>query len=108
SSFAFRSVQQRRHPEVATACAMGVQFRGSIPRLHLPLSTLHLRRYRRKYMTRSQCGSLLLHCMKLSFTTPCRLLPAHLNGLNCLNEQHSLPSGWEVWIRVLVSLDSRA
>jgi hypothetical protein len=30
-------------------------------------------------MTRSQCGSLLLHCMKLSFTTPCRLLPAHLN-----------------------------
>src|SRR5262249_24331080 len=58
---------------------MGLQFRGSIPRLHLPLSTLHLRRYRLKYMTRSQCGSLLLHCMKLSFTTPCRLLPAHLN-----------------------------
>jgi hypothetical protein len=36
-------------------------------------------------MTRRQCGSLLLHCMKLSFTTPCRLLPAHLNGLNILN-----------------------
>src|SRR5262249_26254099 len=63
---------------------MGVQFRGSIPRLHLPLSTLHLRRYRRKYMTRSQCGSLLLHCMKLSFTTPCRLLPAHLNVWNSI------------------------
>jgi hypothetical protein len=77
SSFAFRLVQQRRHPEVASAWALVVQFRGSIPRLLVPLSTLHLRRYRRKYMTRSQCGSLLLHCMKLSFTTPCRLLPAH-------------------------------
>src|SRR5437899_6354595 len=31
SSFAFRLVQQRRHPRVATACAMVVQFRGSIP-----------------------------------------------------------------------------
>jgi hypothetical protein len=28
-------------------------------------------------MTRSQCGSLNLHCMKLSFTTPRRFLPAH-------------------------------
>jgi hypothetical protein len=77
SSFAFRLVQQRRHPEVATACAMVVQFRGSIPGLHVLLSTLHPRRRRRSCMTRSQCGSLLLHCMKLSFTTPCRLLPAH-------------------------------
>src|SRR5207245_5261593 len=33
----------------------------------------------RRYITRSQCGSLLLHSMKLSFTTPCRLLSAHLN-----------------------------
>jgi len=57
----------------------GVQFRGSIPGLHAPLSTLHPRPYARRYMTRGQCGSLLLHRMKLSFTTPCRLLPAHLN-----------------------------
>src|SRR6266542_5288736 len=34
-------------------------------------------------MTRKQCGSLL-HCMIVSFTTPCRLLPAHLNGLNAI------------------------
>src|SRR5207245_564698 len=79
SSLAFRSVQQRRHPGVAIAGAMVVQFRGSIPGLHAPLSTLHPRPYARRYMTRGQCGSLLLHCMKLSFTTPCRLLPAHLN-----------------------------
>src|SRR5437870_1238289 len=79
SSLAFRSVQQRRHPGVAIAGAMVVQFRGSIPGLHAPLSTLHPRPYARRYMTRGQCGALLLHCMKLSFTTPCRLLPAHLN-----------------------------
>jgi hypothetical protein len=28
-------------------------------------------------MTRGRCGSLLLQRMKLSFTTPCRFLPAH-------------------------------
>jgi hypothetical protein len=31
-----------------------------------------------------------------------------LNGLNCLNEQRSLPSGLEVGMRVLVSRDRRA
>jgi hypothetical protein len=66
-------------PGVTIAYAMVVQFRGSIPGLHAPLSTLHPRPYGRRYMTRSHCGSLLLHCMKLSFTTPCRLLSAHLN-----------------------------
>ena len=70
---------RHRHLGVATACAMVVQFRGSIPRLHVLLSTLHPHPYGPSYMTRRQCGSLLLHCMKLSFTTPCRLLPAHLN-----------------------------
>jgi hypothetical protein len=78
-NFAFRLVQQRRHPGVATACAMAVQFRGSMAGLHVPLSTLHPRRYRRTYMTRGQCGSLFLHCIRLSLITPCRLLPAHLN-----------------------------
>src|SRR5438132_14276223 len=83
SSLAFRSVQQRRHPGVATACAMVVQFRGSIPGLYVPLSTLHPRPYARRYMTRSQCGALLLHCMKLSFTTPYRLLPAQIGRASC-------------------------
>src|SRR6266545_7683427 len=82
SSLAFRLVQERRHLGVATACAMVVQFRGSIPRLHVLLSTLHPYPCGPRYMTRRQCGSLLLHCMKLSFTTPCRLLPAHLNDWN--------------------------
>src|SRR5439155_13195595 len=68
---------------------MVVQFRGSMAGLHVLLSTLHPHPYERGYMTRSQCGSLLLHCMKLSFTTPCRLLPAHLNGLNDLNGELS-------------------
>ena len=76
SSFAFRLFRQRRHPGVATASAMGFQFRGSMAGLYVPLSTLHLRPYGRRCMTRSRCGSLLLHRMKLSFTTPCRLLPA--------------------------------
>jgi hypothetical protein len=31
-----------------------------------------------------------------------------LNGLNCLNEQRSLPSGLEAWMRMLVSGDRRA
>src|ERR1035441_765906 len=35
------------------------------------------RPHERLRMTRSQCGSLNLHCMKLSFTTPRRFLPAH-------------------------------
>src|SRR6266404_8184858 len=74
SSLAFRLVQQRRHPKVATALAMVVQFRGSIPGLYVPLSTLHLCPCGQlKCMTRGQCGSLALHCMKLPFTTPCRL-----------------------------------
>ena len=71
-SLAFRSFRQRRHPEVATASAVGFQFRGSMAGLYVPLSTLHLHPYERRCMTRGRCGSLLLHRMKLSFTTPCR------------------------------------
>jgi len=53
--FAFRLVQQRRHPAVAIVVARVVQFRGSIPGLLVPLSTLHLRPCGRlKCMTRSQ------------------------------------------------------
>src|SRR6266498_1820911 len=78
-SFAFRIFRQRRHPEVATASTVGFQFRGSIPGLYVPLSTLHLRPCGRRCMTRSRCGLLILHRMKLSFTTTCRFLPAHRN-----------------------------
>ena len=37
-----------------------------------PLSTLRRRPRGRLRMTRGQCGSLVLHCVTLSFTTPCR------------------------------------
>ena len=66
---AFRLTPRRRHPEVATARAVGHGFRGSIPGPHLPLSTLHPRPHERRRMTRGRCGSLLLYRMTLSFTT---------------------------------------
>jgi hypothetical protein len=40
SDVAFRPPIRRRHPEVATARAVGHSFRGSIPGLHVPLSML--------------------------------------------------------------------
>jgi len=40
------------------------------------LSTLQSRPHEQLRMTRSQCGSLNLHCMKLSFTTPRRFTGA--------------------------------
>ena len=71
ASLAFRHAPRRRHPEVARLAAEHV-FRGSIPSLHVPLSTLRLRPYERQRMTRGQRGWLDLHCMKFSFTTPRR------------------------------------
>jgi len=53
------------------------RFRGSIARLHVPLSTLHPRPRERRRMTRGRCGSLFLHRMGLSPLTPCRFIPAH-------------------------------
>jgi hypothetical protein len=79
-SVAFRLTPQRRHPEVPAAYAAGHIFRGSIPDLHVPLSTLRRRPHERLRMTWGRCGSLCLQRMKLSFTTPCRFLPAH--GVN--------------------------
>jgi hypothetical protein len=55
---AFRVFGARRHPGIA-------RFRGSIPCLHVPLSTLHKPRYRGLRMTRNQCGWLDLHCRRL-------------------------------------------
>ena len=48
-------------------------FRGSIPSLCVPLSTLHPRPYERRRMTRGRCGSLRLHRMTLAVTTSHRL-----------------------------------
>ena len=69
---AFRLLERRRHPEVATALAVVQTFRGSIPSLHFPLSTLRSRPCGRQRMTRGRCGSLALHRGALSSPTPCR------------------------------------
>jgi len=52
-------------------------FRGSIPDLHVPRSTLHLNDYSFLCMTGGQSGSLFLDCIELAPTTPCRFIPAH-------------------------------
>lgn len=59
---AFPLPQQGRHPEFG-------YFRGSIPCLHFPLSTLHRRSYERRRMTRGRYGWLdlltydsFIHC----------------------------------------------
>ncbi len=62
---AFRFSLQRRHPR-------GRFFRGSIPGPHVPLSTLQRCPCEQLRVTRGRCGSLRLHRMKLSFTTPRR------------------------------------
>src|SRR4030095_10909611 len=55
-------------------------FRGSIPSLCIPLSTLGLRNYSRLPMTRSQTGWLGLVCSGLSPPTYCRLTGAVPRG----------------------------
>ena len=62
---AFRFLLQRRRPGVWF-------FRGSIPGPHVPLSTLRRGPRGPLRMTRGRCGSLVLHRMTLSFTTPRR------------------------------------
>ena len=70
SDVAFRVPPRRRHPE-------GSCFRGSIPGLHVPLSTLRPCPCGQRRMTRGRCGPLTLQRMTLSFTTPRRFIPAH-------------------------------
>ena len=48
------------------------QFQGSILGLHVPLLTLQPRHCCRRRITRGRCGSLHLHRMALSSTTPYR------------------------------------
>ena len=55
---AFRVFGARRHPDWP--------FRGSIPCLHVPLSTLHRPRYQSLRMTRGQRGWLDLRCQRLA------------------------------------------
>ena len=54
------------------------RFRGSIPGLRVPLSTLRARPHGRAHMTRGHRGWLALQCANSSFATPCRFIPAHL------------------------------
>jgi hypothetical protein len=71
ASVAFRFWKQRRPLGL-------VRFRGSIARLHFPLSTLHPCPYGQTHMTRGQRDWLGLHCTTLSFATPHRFIPALL------------------------------
>jgi hypothetical protein len=70
TSVAFPPNEQRRHPDFQT-------FRGSIPRLHVPLSTLRLQPHDWLRMTQGRCGSLGLHRTALASAPPRRFIPAH-------------------------------
>src|SRR5262245_22301639 len=70
---AFRVFGARRHPGLA-------RFRGSIPCLHVPLSTLHGPRYRGSRMTRGQRGWLTFAVGDLHSFTLCRFVSAHPNA----------------------------
>ena len=59
---------------------MPIRFRGSIPGLRVPLSTLRARPCGRVRMTRGHRGWLTLQCANSSFATSCRLIPALLPG----------------------------
>ena len=54
-------------------------FHGSIPCLHVPLSTLHVQPCDYPRMTRGQVGSLRLTSTTLAFATSRRFIPAHSN-----------------------------
>ena len=47
----------------------------------MPLSTLHVPPRDDPRMTRGQDGSLFLSCKTLSFSIPCRFIPAHLTSI---------------------------
>ena len=67
----FRLKGRRRHSDLRT-------FRGSIPCLPVPLSTLHVQPCNcSTRMTRSRCGLLGLHRTALSSAPPRRFIPAH-------------------------------
>jgi len=68
--FRLRLVQQRRHPGVATAGAMVFNF--AAPYLACNVPCQRSPRIGHEVHDSEPGGALLLHCMKLSFTTPYR------------------------------------
>ncbi len=54
-------------------------FHGSIPYLHVPLSTLHVQPCDYPRMIRVQVDSLRLTCTTLAFAPSRRFIPAHSN-----------------------------
>ena len=71
SGVAFPTSKQGRHPDFQI-------FRGSIPRLHVPLSTLRVQPHDCPRMTRGRCGPLGLHRTALASAPPRRFIPAHV------------------------------
>ena len=72
---AFRVVPRRRHPEFRT------NFAAQYPARTYPCQRFASPRGRRR-MTRGRCGSLHLHRMTLSFTTPHRFCRRYRRGRN--------------------------
>ena len=64
------------------SASRGCCFRGSIPSLCAPLSTLHQNPRGFQRMTRGQCGSLHLHWRRLALFTPCRSPGARIVNLS--------------------------
>jgi hypothetical protein len=58
--------------QCTVSASRGCCFRGSIPSLCAPLSTLRQSPHGHQRMTRGQCGSLDLHWQRLALFTPCR------------------------------------
>ncbi len=68
-SIAFGVATTPQHPNLSRCSRIGGLFRGSIPSLRVPLSTLHLHPHGCLCMTRGRCYWLNLQRMTLSFTT---------------------------------------
>jgi len=67
--------------QCTVSASRGCCFRGSIPSLCAPLSTLHRNPRGFQRMTRGQCGSLDLHWQRLALFTPCRSPGARIVNL---------------------------
>jgi hypothetical protein len=71
NGFCLRSPERPRHLGQSP-------FRGSVPGLRVPLSTLRARPLGRVHMTRGHRGWLALQCANPSFAALCRFIPALL------------------------------
>jgi hypothetical protein len=67
---------------ITASAARDCRFRGSIPRLRLPLSTLRRTPYGLRRMTRGQNDWLGLFCATLSFATSCSFPGASMRSTN--------------------------